>query len=122
MKFLTDVNASGALAQWLIDQGHDVSQVADRDASLPDDEILRWAVEEQRVIITTDKDFEEMIWRRGKPHCGVLRLDNLPRAERKALLEDVLTHHAQAFASGAIVIAQANKIRIRTPLRIVRNQ
>jgi predicted nuclease of predicted toxin-antitoxin system len=122
MKFLTDVNASGALAQWLIDQGHDVSQVADRDARLSDDEILRWAVEEQRVIITTDKDFEEMIWRRGKPHCGVLRLDNLPRAERKTLLEYVLTHHAQAFASGAIVIAQAKKIRIRTPLRIVRNQ
>jgi predicted nuclease of predicted toxin-antitoxin system len=58
MKFLTDVNASGALAQWLIDQGHDVSQVADRDASLPDDEILRWAVEEQRVIIS-DQDCKE---------------------------------------------------------------
>lgn len=122
MKFLTDVNASGSLAQWLIDQGHDVSQVADRNASLSDDEILRWAVEEQRIIITTDKDFEEMIWRRGRVHCGVLRLENLPRTARKALLEEVLTHHAQALASEAIVIAQAKKIRIRMPLRIVGGQ
>lgn len=122
MKFLTDVNASGALAQWLRDLGHDVKQVADRDVSLPDEEILRWAVQEQRIIVTTDKDFEEMIWRRGKPHCGVLRLENLPRAERKALLEDVLTQHVQALASGAIVIAQAKKIRIRTPIRIIRSK
>ena len=122
MKFLTDVNASGTLAQWLLDLGHDVKQVADRDVSLTDEEILRWAVQEQRIIVTTDKDFEEMIWRQGKPHCGILRLENLPRAERKALLEDVLAQHMQALASGAIVIAQAKKIRIRTPLRIVRSK
>ena len=101
MKFLTDVNASGALAQWLIDQGHDVSQVADRDARLSDDEILRWAVEEQRIIITTDIDFEEMIWRRGRPHCGVLRLDNLPRAERKALLEGCISEKSRAMRASA---------------------
>jgi len=57
MRFLTDVNASGALAQWLQDMGHDVIQVADRDAGLPDDEILRWAVQERRIIVTTDNDF-----------------------------------------------------------------
>ena len=34
--------------------------------------ILRWAVDEQRVIVTTDNDFEEMIWRQGRRHCGVL--------------------------------------------------
>jgi len=72
MKFLTDVNASGALAQWLQELGHDVIQVADRDAGLSDDEILQWAVQEQRIVITTDNDFEEMIWRQGKSHCGVL--------------------------------------------------
>lgn len=117
MKFLTDVNASGALAQWLQELGHDVIQVADRDAGLSDDEILQWAVQEQRIVITTDNDFEEMIWRQGKSHCGVLRLENLPRAERKILLEDVLAHYAEFLASGAIVIALTRKVRIRRPLR-----
>lgn len=118
MKFLTDVNASGALTQWLRDLGHDVQQVADRDASMSDEAILQWAVQEQRIIATTDKDFEELIWRMGKPHFGVLRLENLPRAERRALLEDVLANHEQDLASGAIVIAQTKKTRIRRPLRI----
>ena len=122
MRFLTDVNASGALAQWLQDMGHDVIQVADRDVGLPDDEILRWAVQEQRIIVTTDKDFEEMIWRQGKPHSGVLRLENLPRAERRALLEDVLANHARDLASRAIVIAQTRRIRIRRPFRIDENR
>ena len=118
MRFLTDVNASGALARWLQDLGHDVIQVADRDAGLPDDEILQWAVQEQRIIITTDNDFEKMIWRQGKPHCGVLRLENLPRAERKTLLESVLANYAEFLASGAIVIAQTRKVRIRRSFRI----
>lgn len=64
-------------------------------------------------MVTTDQDFEEMIWREGKPHAGVLRLENLPREKRKKLLEDMLAHYAQELASGAIIIATSRKIRIR---------
>ncbi len=115
MKFLVDVNASGFLVDELMRLGHDVAPVAAKDPRMPDDDILRWAVSEQRIIVTTDHDFEEMIWRAGKAHCGVLRLENLPRAERGILLDDVLQHHSQDLASGAIVIAQSRKIRIRRP-------
>ena len=113
MKFLVDVNASGAVARWLAEMGHDVVQVAEKDPRMPDEEILRWAVREERVIVTTDRDFEEMIWREGKAHCGVLRLENLPRAERKRLLEDVMAHYAEELKAEAIVIAQSKKVRIR---------
>ena len=103
MKFLTDVNASGVLAQWLDEMGYDVVRVADRDARMSDEDVLTWALQEQRILVTTDNDFEEMIWRQGKPHCGVLRLENLSRAERRQLLVDVLAHHADALRAGAIV-------------------
>ena len=46
---------------------------------------------EQRVIVTTDNDFEQMIWQQQKPHCGILRLENVPRKEREVLL-DVDSH------------------------------
>ncbi len=68
MKFLIDVNTSGPLVRWLMDMGHDVVRVADRDLRMSDEDILRWAVREQRIVITTNKDFEEMIWREGTPH------------------------------------------------------
>jgi hypothetical protein len=42
MRFLTDVNASGVLARRLQDMGYEVVQVTDRDAGMPDDEILLW--------------------------------------------------------------------------------
>lgn len=78
MKFLLDVNASGFITYLLRDRGHDVVQVGDNDPRMSDDQILSWAVKEGRIIVTTDNDFEEMIWRQGRPHCGILSLENLP--------------------------------------------
>ena len=115
MNFLLDVNASGVIARWLIQRGHDVAEVGNKDPRMSDDEILKWAVRERRIIITTDNDFEELIWRQGKPHCGVLRLENLPRTERIDLLRDVLDRHSNDLESGAIVIALSTKFRVRKP-------
>ena len=115
MRFLVDVNASGALSRWLLEMGHDVAQVAEQDPRMRDEDILQWAVREQRIIITTDQDFEEMIWREGRAHCGLLRLENLPRQERQALLQDVLAGQRQDLENGAVVIAHVRKIRIRRP-------
>ena len=113
MNFLLDVNASGAVDSWLIQLGHGVVEVGQKDPRMSDNEILNWAVRERRIIVTTDNDFEEMIWRQDKAHCGILRLENLPRSERIALLHDVLDCHSLDLESGAIVIALSTKIRVR---------
>ena len=113
MKFLVDVNASGVLSTLLVELGHKVACVKDVNPRMGDDEIIAWAVREERVIVTTDNDFEQMIWLQQKNHCGVLRLENLPRAERKQLLKEVLFNHSQDLELGAVVIATKQKIRIR---------
>jgi predicted nuclease of predicted toxin-antitoxin system len=95
--------------------------VSDRNPKMKDEDILKWAVAENRVIVTTDNDFEQMIWQQNKPHCGVLRLENLPRNERKIfLLEDALRYHRQDLETGAVVIASKTKFRIRKPLSDLR--
>lgn len=114
MKFLLDVNISHALGHYLTEMGHDVVLVAEHDPRMADDDILAWANREQRIIMTTDQDFEEKIWREQRPHCGVLRLENVPRAERKALLIYVLNCHSDELLAHAIVIALRRKIRIRS--------
>ncbi len=83
---------------------------------MPDKEILSWALRENRIIVTTDKDFEEMIWQQGQNHCGVLRIENLPRLERIALVKDILVQHGEELEAGSIVIATQKKYRIRKPL------
>jgi hypothetical protein len=60
---------------------------------------------------TTDQEFEKMIWR-GKNHCGILRLESLPRAERIALLNDAMARHGGDLRASAIVIARSGRIRI----------
>ena len=115
MNFLLDVNASGVVAHWLRNLGHDVAEVGRMDPRMSDSDILSWALRESRIIVTTDNDFEKMIWRQGRAHCGVLRLENLPRSERIALLRDVLDRYSRDLESGAIVIASSTKFRIRWP-------
>lgn len=113
MKFLLDVNASGVLSGLLLDLGHDVACVRDVDRRMSDSEILDWAVREKRIIITTDSDFEQMIWLQERQHCGVLRLENLPRSERIALFQEILANYVQDLEAGVVVIATQQKIRIR---------
>jgi len=115
MRFLVDVNASGSLAELLIDLGHDVVLVRDKNPRMRDEEILNWAVAERRIIVTTDKDFEAMVWRQGRKHCGLLRIENLPRQERLMLLRETLKYYAKELDRGAIVIALTQKFRIRHP-------
>lgn len=113
MKFLIDVNASYTLGNWLKEMGHDVIYVSDTNPKMTDEDILEWAVAEDRIIVTTDNDFEQIIWQQKKVHSGILRLENLPRTERKALLLDALTLHVQDLLDRSIVIATTNKFRIR---------
>ena len=115
MKFLLDANVAGSVSKYLKESGPNIAEVIRENPRMPDKDILAWALKENRIIITTDKDFEEMIWQQGQDHCGILRLENLPRSERMALVKDVLRQHAKDLKSGSIVIATPKKYRIRKP-------
>lgn len=77
--------------------------------------ILKWAVKERRIIVTTDKDFEAMVWRENRSHAGIIRLENLPRKDRLILLARILIKYKDAIEEGAILIATQQKVRIRHP-------
>ena len=115
MKFLLDANVAGSVSIYLKESGHDIAEVINKDPRMLDKDILAWALKENRILVTTDKDFEELIWQQGQNHCGVLRIENLPRLERMALVKDVLMQQAENLESGLIVIATQKKIRIRKP-------
>ena len=113
MKFLLDVNAGGPLADYLLNEGHDVELVSRVDLGMSDEDILCWAIREQRIVVTTDSDFDQMVWLGRQRHSGILRLENLPRTQRMQLFKEVLTNHSKALEEGAIVIATRQKVRVR---------
>jgi len=66
--------------------GHDVAWVGDWSEDPGDEEILAHAGREQRVLVTLDKDFGELVAVRGTPHSGIVRLVNFAaRAQCRAL-------------------------------------
>ncbi|MFQ5823325.1 MAG: DUF5615 family PIN-like protein [bacterium] len=113
MKFLIDVCAGQHLGFWLESEGHDGAFVRDRDPRMGDDEILEWGHQERRIIVTTDKDFGHLIFHEGKPHSGVVRLPNVPRIKRIALMKRVLQFHHHELDSRAIITVSVTRIRVR---------
>ena len=114
MRFLLDEGLPRRLASYLLELGHDVTAVGqDYPFSLTDQSILTIAYREQRVVITNDKDFGDLIFRDRLPHAGVVlfRLGYVPITERTALMERVLTEHAGSLDQFIVVTRTAIRVR-----------
>ena len=77
-----------------------------------DQALLRWAVSEQRILVTIDNDFGLLVFHRNEPHTGIVRLPDLPAAQRIALMGKVIERYAQDLADGAILTVGAERVRI----------
>jgi predicted nuclease of predicted toxin-antitoxin system len=74
MRFLVDECTGPAVAEWLCSQGHDAFSVFDELPGISDEEVIRRAYDERRILITNDKDFGEKVYRQRHPHHGVVSL------------------------------------------------
>jgi predicted nuclease of predicted toxin-antitoxin system len=97
VRFLVDASSDARLVPHLRGLGHDVTRVGwDYPRSLTDAEILEIAHREARIVITDDRDFGELVFRRRQPSSGVLsfRLETTKLAVLLERLDDVLTHYS----------------------------
>ncbi len=114
MKFLLDVCvASRVLYTTLTDLGHDVLSARDGYANAWDQELLELAYQENRVLVTEDKDFGELVFLRRLPHPCVVRLDGLTATEEAVAMRNLIEHHADAMREGAIIVVTGRHVRIR---------
>ena len=116
MKFLLDESADFPLAAYLGQLGHDITSVVrDYMLSIKDHEVLSIANAEQRIVLTNDKDFGELIQLRNLSHAGVIFLrlgdESIPRKLDR--LNDVLTHHADDLSNRSYVTVTDKRIRVR---------
>lgn len=77
--------------------------------------MLERAERENRVLVTIDKDFGELIYLHRVPHAGLIRLPDVRMPQRIALVEDVIKYHRQELEERAIVTIQGNRARIARP-------
>ena len=74
MRFLVDECTGTKVADWLKKQNHEIFSVFDEARGMDDRTILEKCFTENRILITTDKDFGEMVIRENKPHKGIIFL------------------------------------------------
>ena len=113
MKVLLDTCVWGKAKDELSRAGHDTEWAGDWDQDPGDEEILRLAHEQGRVLVTLDKDFGELAVAFGRPHSGLVRLAGMSAREQGPICIDILSRYAEDLAAGAIVTVEPGRIRIR---------
>ena len=114
LRFLIDVNAGIAIATALRDAGHDVLFVGDLDWRMPDADMLSLAHREQRIVLTMDTDFGEMVYGSGLPHAWILllRMPGARRLEKVQVVEEIIRRYGDQLPNHFCVYHQG-KLRVR---------
>jgi predicted nuclease of predicted toxin-antitoxin system len=114
LQLLVDADVGMAVVDWLRGAGYDTKAVREVDPRMRDDAILAWAVSEQRLVITMDKDFGELVYHSGQRHAGVLllRLEDAPSAEKVRVVREIFSKHGDELAS-RFSVYQGGRLRIR---------
>jgi len=79
VRFLANENFPLPSVKSLRKAGYDILSITEDSPGIEDTEVLAWAVSDQRVILTFDRDYGELIYRLGlTPPSGVIYLRYQP--------------------------------------------
>ena len=113
MRFLLDVCASSrALRKLLTALGHDVVSALDTDPRASDETLLALALQDQRVLITEDKDFGELVFVRRLSHACIIRFVDM-RVEEVSAMRELLERHPDAMRERTLIVVTRGRIRVR---------
>jgi len=113
MRFLVDECTGPAVAEWLREQDHEVFSVFEQARGMDDEDIIQKALDENRILVTNDKDFGEKAYRGGQLHRGVilLRLEDERTINKINVLRKVLDNYLSRLTE-SFIVATENRIRI----------
>jgi predicted nuclease of predicted toxin-antitoxin system len=116
LRFLADMGVSSRTVEWPSKNGHDAVHLRDEELQrLPNGEIFQKAANEDRIVLTFDLDFGEIVafTRGSKPSVVVFRLRNTRTPHVISRLETVLAASSSALQQGAVVVVEDGRHRIR---------
>lgn len=114
MKFAADECCDVPVVSGLHADGNDVLYIREIAVGADDVTVLQIATSEERILITEDKDFGELVVRLKLPAFGILllRMDPADSNSKLARLREVLSSHGNRLA-GSFVVVDETKIRFR---------
>ncbi|GAB4208413.1 MAG: DUF5615 family PIN-like protein [Coleofasciculaceae cyanobacterium] len=116
MKFLADMGVSMTVVQRLRESGYEAIHLREEGLQrLPDPDILEKARQEERIILTFDLDFSDLLAASADrlPSVIIFRLQNTTPSFVSSRLLTVLVECTEELATGAIVTVQDSRYRVR---------
>ncbi|EMS78165.1 MULTISPECIES: DUF5615 family PIN-like protein [Desulfotignum] len=114
LKFLVDVGVGKAIEDYLQSEGYDIKAVRNIDPCMKDEDIIRTAFWESRMVITMDKDFGELVYHSSMDHCGILllRLENAVSYKKLKVVQFIMENYSDRLKN-CFCVFQNDKFRIR---------
>jgi predicted nuclease of predicted toxin-antitoxin system len=122
MRFLADENFPWLTVKKLCEQGHDVIWIKTLCPGSSDEQVIRLAQQQQRVLLTFDKDFGELVFRKGQGGSHGVVLFRIPLLSAEQVTQMiVLTLNSRSDWEGQFSVVKETHIRIR-PLPVFFNR
>jgi predicted nuclease of predicted toxin-antitoxin system len=114
LKFILDVGVGNRVWQYLIHEGYDATLISAINPKLTDSDILAIAETEERMVVTMDMDFGELVYRSNKAHKGVLllRLEDANGSEKAAIMKFIIDNFINDI-EGKFCVYKNGRLRIR---------
>ncbi|MEE4275682.1 MAG: DUF5615 family PIN-like protein [Thermoleophilia bacterium] len=117
MRLLADEGVEAGVVARLRAEGHDLLYIAELAPGITDDAVLDLAAAEERLLLTADKDFGELVFRLGRAAHGVLllRLSGLSQAGKAETVALALRDHGEEMLN-AFAVVTPGLVRVRPRL------
>lgn len=113
MRFLVDECVGPTVALWLKNQNNEVFSVFEDWRGASDYEIIDKFHNEKYILITSDKDFGEMVFKSQKLHNGIMLLRCEPNSftKRIEVLKKLIENFPDKLVHNFVVVTN-DKVRI----------
>jgi predicted nuclease of predicted toxin-antitoxin system len=114
MRFCADENFLAAAVEALRQTGHDVFWICTSMGGASDEEVLSLAVAENRILLTFDKDFGDLVFQSSLPATPGIILFRIPTTSPAAaadFISNVIS--SRDDWSGQFAVVTNEKIRVR---------
>ncbi len=111
---MADECCDTGLVAFLREEGHDVQYTFEKNPGTKDVEVLSNAYDGNRILLTEDKDFGELVYRLRRPSKGIIliRIDVEDRRLKNIMLSRLIRQYSDRLA-GAFVVVEASRFRFR---------
>jgi predicted nuclease of predicted toxin-antitoxin system len=121
VRFLADESCDFAIVRALRSAGFDVAAVVDISPRALDQAVIDMAVQQDRILVTEEKDFGQLVYASGQPSAGVilLRFPAGVRSQMAAAVLELLRRYGDTLAGGlpsfslAVVESPGTRLRRR---------